>query len=304
MTITVPDHLFENATPFAHFRTEHLEIIRYQHRKQEVVNEVVLNKSLLLFVNKGGKRLKVSDEEAILSDHQGAFIPKGSYIMTEVADHQCPNGFESLMVLIEDEFLGSFFSNQAIRLPIPEREPRPEPSMLKPWVSFEKTPFLDTSMLSLRAFFDYPERVNSLFLEEKVREILFYLLDTSCCHQLLSHMKFTSAGGRNARLRQFLESHYMQPWSVEQFAEKFGLSVSTFKRECNSSLGMSPKRWINKRRLKSARQRLLCGHESLTDIAMELGFVDGSHFSRMFRKEFKSSPSAYRNKRAYEKDAR
>lgn len=299
MTITVPDHFFENATPFAHFRTEHLEIIRYHHQQQEVVNEVVLNKSLLLFVNKGGKRLKVSGEEATLSDHQGAFIPKGSYIMTEVADHQCPNGFESLMVLIEDEFLGSFFSEQAIRLPIPEREQNPEPSILKPWVGFEKTPFLDTSMLSLQVFFDNPERVNSLFLEEKVREILFYLLDTSCCHQLLNHMRFTSDGGRNARLRQFLESHYMEPWTVEHFAEKFGLSVSTFKRECSSSLGMSPKRWINRRRLESARKKLLCSKASLTDIALDLGFGDGSHFSKTFRKEFNCSPSAFRNLKGY-----
>lgn len=295
MTIVVPDCFFEKAAPFTYFRTENLEIIRYQHQQQEVVNEVILNKSLLLFVNKGGKRLKVSGQEATLSDHQGAFIPKGSYLMTEVSDHQSPNGFESLMVLIEDEFLRSFYSNQALRMPIVDQDQKAKRPMPHPWVGFEKTPFLDTSISSLQVFFEYPERVNNLFLEEKIREVLLYLLDTGCSPELLRHMKFTSSGGRNAQLRQFLERHYMQPWTVEHFAEEFGLSVSTFKRECNASLGVSPKRWINKRRMESAREKLLCSDASLTDIAMDLGFGDGSHFSKTFRKEFNCSPSAFRN---------
>src|SRR5690606_34792465 len=134
------------------------------------------------------------------------------------------NGFESLMVLMSDEFLSDFYTQQAPRLPVAV----PDQESLTPWVKFEKTPFLDIALLSFRAFFAHPERVNTLYLEEKVREILLYLLDTDCSRQLLAHMRFTAAGGRNAKLRRFLESNYMQPWSVEDFAESFGLSVSTF----------------------------------------------------------------------------
>jgi len=75
--------------------------------------------------------------------------------------------------------------------------------------------------------------------------------------------------------------------------------MSTFKRECQNALGMSPKRWINHRRLDNARQKLRCSSAPLTQIAMELGFVDGSHFSRMFRKAFNCSPSDYRNLKEY-----
>ena len=34
---------------------------------------------------------------------------------------------------------------------------------------------------------------------------------------------------------------------------------------------------------------------SITDIALAVGFSDGSHFCRMFQKEFRLSPSAYRH---------
>ncbi|MFA6183330.1 helix-turn-helix domain-containing protein [Acidithiobacillus sp.] len=294
MNITVPNCLYGNESGFSHFKTANLEIFRYHHRHIEVINEVILNKSLLLFVNSGVKKLKVSDEQTTISDLQGAFIPKGSYIMTEESNFAL-DGFESLMVLMSDEFLSNFYAQKTLYLPVAA----PNSAPLVPWAKFEKTPFLDIAMLSFQAFFAHPERVNTLFLEDKVQEILLYLLDTDCSQQLLAHLRFTAAGGRNAKLRRFLESNYMQPWSVEDFADSFGLSMSTFKRECQNALGMSPKRWINHRRLDNARQKLRCSSAPLTQIAMELGFVDGSHFSRMFRKAFNCSPSDYRNLKEY-----
>jgi len=294
MSITVPDCLYGKENHFSRFTTTSLEVLCYQHQRTEVINEVILNKNLLLFVNRGIKQLKISDENTTISPLQGALIPKGSYVMTEMSSDATQHGFESLMVLMDDDFLIDFYNKRIPQLSAPTGLPLTRDSMA-PWVKFDKTPFLDISMLSFRVFFDYPDRVNTLFLEEKVREILLYLLDTDCSRQLLTHMHFIASGGRNAKLRHFLEHHYAQPWSVEDFAERFGLSVSTFKRECKNVLGMSPKRWINRRRLDSARQRLRSGSQSLTRIAMELGFADGSHFSRMFRKEFNCSPSAYRS---------
>jgi len=295
--VMVPDHFYAESSPFAHFKTPSVDIIRYQHGESELVNEVVLNKSLLLFINRGTKRLRVSGEEESLTCAEGVFVPKGSYVMTEVAASQRFNGFESLMVLIDDHFLEDFL--QGYRPPLSLLESGQNVAGTEPgaWVRFEKTPFLDSSIVSLQVFFDHPEQVNRMFLEEKVREILRYLLTTVRSHRLFNILKFASGGGRNARLHQFLESHYMEPWTVERFAENFGLSVSTFKRECCNTLGMSPKRWINKRRLDSAKQKLLCSDAPLTQIAFELGFSDGSHFSTAFRKEFNCSPSSYRKNR-------
>lgn len=291
MSITVPDCLYENGSGFSHFKTANLEVFRYHHRRIEVINEVILNKSLLLFVNSGVKKLKISGEQIAISGFQCAFISKGSYIMTERSDFVL-DGFESFMVLMSDEFISNFY-RQALQAPvaIPNFDP------MVPWIMFEKSPFLEITRLSLQTFFAHPERVNMLLLENKVQETLLYLLHTDCSRQLLAHMRFTFSGGRNAKLRRFLESNYMQPWSVKDFAENFGLSVSTFKRECQKALGVAPKRWINHRRLDSARQMLRGSSAPLTHIAMELGFVDSSHFSRMFRKTFNCSPTDYRRMR-------
>lgn len=289
MTITVPDCLYGNEFGFSHFKTANLDVFHYHHRHPEIINEVVLNKNLLLLVNSGVKKLKISSEQIDISDSQCAFVSKGSYIMTERSDSVL-DGFSSFMMLMSDEFISSLYAQQAPQLPgaLPNVDP------LVSWILFENIPFLDIIRMSLKAFFAHPDQVNVFLLENKVREALLYLLHTDCSRQLLAHMRFTSSGGRNAKLRGFMESNYMQPWLVKDFAENFGLSVSTFKRECQKVLGVAPKRWINNRRLDSARQMLHGGNAPLSRIAMDLGFVDSSHFSRMFRKAFNCSPIHYR----------
>lgn len=295
MSIRVPSCLYGKDKNFSRFTTRSLEVVQYRHQHSKLSSEVILDQNLLLFVCRGFKQLRVSGQEATLTPAQGAFIPKGSYVMTELSAAATQDGFESLMVLINDDFLAEFYKRRFVS-DVPQSWFRMEGEAgLPPWVRFDRTPFLSSSVQSFGVFFEHPECVTALFLEEKVNEVLLYLLEGDSRAALLGHMRYIAAGGRNARLRHFLEAHYARPWSVEDFAEQFGLSVSTFKRECKSVLGMSPKRWINRRRLDSACQQLCAGKDSLTRIAFELGFADSSHFSKMFRKEFNCSPSAYRS---------
>lgn len=297
MSITVPDCLYGKANNFAHFKTTNLEVFQYHHLSSEVVNEVILNKNLLLFVNSGIKQLKICNEQTSISSLQGAFIPKGSYLMTENSSQSTQNGFESLLVLIEDDFFINFCNTRTTLPPTVAGQPKDYGSCetMSSWVKFSKSPFLDMATRSLNVFFDHPDQVSTLFLEEKIHEILHYLLAGDGSRQLLTHLNFIAVGSRNAKLRQFLDRHFMLPWTVEDFAKNFGLSVSTFKRECTNTFGMSPKRWINRRRLECAQQKLRNRDKSMTQISMELGFADSSHFSKTFRKHYNCSPSEYRS---------
>lgn len=76
--------------------------------------------------------------------------------------------------------------------------------------------------------------------------------------------------------------------------ETVGLSRSQIDRLCKSKLGMTPRQWCERRSLSQAEQWLRAGRLSVKQIAYELGFVDGSHFSRWFRRQTGQSPTAYR----------
>jgi AraC-like DNA-binding protein len=70
-----------------------------------------------------------------------------------------------------------------------------------------------------------------------------------------------------------------------------GRSLSTFKREFKAIFNTSPGKWIMKKRLDEAYFLLDKEHKKSTDIYIDLGFEDLSHFSFVFKKEFGVSPS-------------
>ena len=63
------------------------------------------------------------------------------------------------------------------------------------------------------------------------------------------------------------------------------------------SLGITPIAYLNRCRIRQAKELLDRTDRPITDIAMEVGFSDVSHFTRTFHREVGVSPRAYRRKR-------
>lgn len=74
-------------------------------------------------------------------------------------------------------------------------------------------------------------------------------------------------------------------------------STHHFSRAFRASLGMSPYRYFNKRRITRAKELLLDPGRSLTDIGLSLGFSSHSHFTDTFRKITGLTPSQFRKDR-------
>ena len=58
--------------------------------------------------------------------------------------------------------------------------------------------------------------------------------------------------------------------------------------------GISLRRYVTRLRTSMAAQRLANGERDLTELALDLGFSDHSHFTNTFRKECGISPSRFR----------
>ena len=57
---------------------------------------------------------------------------------------------------------------------------------------------------------------------------------------------------------------------------------------------MSVGEWVRIRRLEYAREALLDGRRSISDVALAAGFADQSHLTRLFRGHFGVTPAEYR----------
>jgi AraC-like DNA-binding protein len=92
------------------------------------------------------------------------------------------------------------------------------------------------------------------------------------------------------RAYEFIEANLDGAPSISDVAEQCGLSRSHFKRES----GFTPHRWMMKRRLERARQLLREPDFQLAEIAQRCGFVDQSHFTRVFSRSEACSPGRWR----------
>lgn len=77
-------------------------------------------------------------------------------------------------------------------------------------------------------------------------------------------------------------------------AELCGKTPEHVAREARRWLGRTPTELVNERRLDRAAALLVERDASVLDVALEVGHANFSHFYRLFRQRFGTSPGAYR----------
>jgi AraC-like DNA-binding protein len=80
-------------------------------------------------------------------------------------------------------------------------------------------------------------------------------------------------------------------WSTADLAASLGVGVRTLTQRFSRLTGMPPARWVRRRRLGHARALIESG-VPVGETANRLGFANPFHFSRAFKREFGTSPSA------------
>ncbi len=85
-----------------------------------------------------------------------------------------------------------------------------------------------------------------------------------------------------------------QLFSVEAVAKSAGLSPDHLTRAFRAAIGLAPREYFQERRVQQASLMLLNPRQSVTDVAMALGYADSAHLSRIFHRLRGMSPRQYR----------
>ena len=82
---------------------------------------------------------------------------------------------------------------------------------------------------------------------------------------------------------------------LEQFGYLTGRSLTTFKRDFKKAFSISPQRWLTEKRLELAHYELTQKKRKASDVYLEAGFENLSHFSFAFKKRYGFAPSQFAN---------
>lgn len=94
---------------------------------------------------------------------------------------------------------------------------------------------------------------------------------------------------------EIIDKHPEQNWNLKNLGKLSGYSPNHIMELFRSSLGITPHQYIIKKRLENSKYRLKNTTQSITDIALDLGFHSSQHFSNTFKKHYEISPRQYRN---------
>lgn len=93
----------------------------------------------------------------------------------------------------------------------------------------------------------------------------------------------------------YLDKNYAEPITLEEVADRFYMSQSTFSRFFKQETGMGPLKYLLSRRIGEAQSYLMNTDLSIGEVGSLVGYYDSSHFSSVFRKHTGLTPSQYRN---------
>lgn len=94
----------------------------------------------------------------------------------------------------------------------------------------------------------------------------------------------------------YINANYSGRISLEELAKRSGYSKSRFSHIFSEITGTTPIRYQNDIRLKVSCEMLVSTDYPVSQIAIECGFNDPLYYSKIFKKKYGISPSAYRQK--------
>ncbi len=92
-------------------------------------------------------------------------------------------------------------------------------------------------------------------------------------------------------LEAFMEKNYHFNVQLKRFGYLTGRSLATFKRDFEKIYHITPSRWLQQRRLQEAYHMIKEVKKAASDVYLELGFENLSHFSFAFKKAYGIAPS-------------
>lgn len=254
-------HYFDNDTKCTHMAKNHYLVYIYSGE---------------LLIEEGETRTTVHKGECV-------FIRRDNRV-TMTKQPKGDEQYKGIFMTFKRNFLRELYQKIEKR-EIPLEAQKEEPSVVK----LGKSPNIESLFSSMVPYFNLDFKPSEELMQLKLQEGVFSLLsmDKSFYASLFD---FTEPW--KIDILDYLNENYMYDLSMEDIAHFTGRSLSTFKRDLKKISPLSPQKWLMEKRLKVAYDKIRNEKKRVSDVYLEVGFKNFSHFSSAFKKQYGYSPTA------------
>ncbi|MEO5998101.1 MAG: AraC family transcriptional regulator [Chitinophagaceae bacterium] len=235
----------------------------------------------IVYVIEGRKIWHTAHGSYDLRDGSCVFVKKGACIVEQFFDVR----FCLIMFFIPDDFICEVLKSKSTPLNKSDKK-------YDPIITIDKNASVHTFFQSMMLYFDANRKPDQSLLELKFRELILTLADNPTNSELLSYFCSLLKEPQSVSLQRVMEDNFCFNLKLEELAKLSSRSLSAFKRDFLRHYNTSPGKWLMEKKLNRALHLLTNMGKTVTEAAYESGFESPSHFSRVFRLHFGSSPSS------------
>lgn len=248
------------------------------HLGPEISPELLIHEHYFLCLLKGS--MKAYDGMKHYELHPGDYFLARKNHLVRYTKFKDNGEFEKIIITLDEIFLKNFL----------ERHPYAVSPSTKQdaFLAIPENKLIKNYIQSLEPYYTGDLQLDETFAHIKREELLLILLQSV---PDLQNILFNFGFPHKMNLETYMNRNFRFNVSLERFAYLTGRSLSSFKRDFYSTFGTSPGAWLKKKRLDEAYFQISRQHQKPSQVYLEVGFEDLSHFSFSFKKEFGKSPS-------------
>lgn len=148
---------------------------------------------------------------------------------------------------------------------------------------------------SLLSVSETPDAKELLLMHQNLTTI-FTELASSCLSSREKSSSSTEPPWYLAEIRDFLDYHYREEFSLKHFEDLLKMSRYRLCREFSAFYGVPPLRYLTEKRLTEAKKILLTTDFSIHEVSSMIGYENTNHFINLFKKYEGSTPGKFRQK--------
>jgi AraC-like DNA-binding protein len=245
--------------------------------------KMYLSSVAILLVRKGKQIIQNYDgSPTIVTEKEIVILPKDLYVVSDFVTKE--NAFEAIVFFIDDELIKKFLIFYTQK----DRGMKSDSKIIK----IRSNSRVDKYVIALNT--EYKGRINS-FSQVEIKIIEFLLLLSSYDENKEFISSLVKPKKRRV-IKEFMEANYCENLNIEDYASLTGRSVSTFNREFKRVFSTTPNKWLISERLKKSRELLQNTNISVTDVCLEVGYENLSHFISAYKKQYGVTPKLDKTK--------
>jgi AraC-like DNA-binding protein len=244
----------------------------------DIWQEQFIPSHIFLYITRG--MLRFFDGEKTVTFKSGEYFIARKNRLSRYIKERSTDEFEYVAFLYEEDFLKLFQDKYAIT--------EKDFYSVDTFVRIKETEVIPFFIRSLKFYYNSLGNLNDALKNVKYEELLIILLQNQ---PELAGLFFDFGIPQKIDLEKFMIDNYRFNVSIERFAFLTGRSLSAFKRDFENTFKSSPGKWLLQQRLEEASFLIMEKKQKASEIYLNLGFENLSHFSYAYKKRFGHSPS-------------